>query len=114
MGADSRLLVDGIPVNLQRRVWSLVVVGYQVNVSGREVCLQIFNSRLGGVRCHVTLFITCDFDLIKFSLLKLVDQEALIRIDAHRYLPINCEILIALLYVIEGNEFLFTAEASGD
>ena len=114
MRADLRLFVDCVSLDLKRRVYGLVVVGYQVNVLGREVCLQILNSRLRGVRCHVTLFITCNLDLIKFSLLKLVDQEALIRIDAHRYLPINCEILITLFYVIEGDEFLFTAEASGD
>ena len=69
----SRSFVDSIPVDLQWRVWILVVFGYQVNVPWREVCFQIFDSRLGGVWCHVTLFITCDFNLIKFSLLTFVD-----------------------------------------
>ena len=110
----SRSFVDSIPVDLQWRVWILVVFGYQVNVPWREVCFQIFDSRLGGVWCHVTLFITCDFNLIKFSLLTFVDQEALISIDAHRYLSINCEILVTLLYVIESNDFWFAAEASAD
>ena len=105
-------------MDLQRRPWSLVVVSSQYDVFGRPICIRIwiYESRLGSIWRHVTLFITCNLKLglIEFSFLQVVDEEALISIDTHRYLTVNWEVFVGLFYVIESNNVWFASEASAN
>ena len=67
-----------------------------------------------GVLYVIALFIARLLCLNEFSLTVSVDQEALIRVQTHRDLSINREVLIALFYVIKGNDLWLATETSVD